>query len=518
MKKASLFMLVGMMLLPVLVVWGGGQPPAEGPVPITIYRGGITIDPETDPVVQELNKRLNVKISFVTAPWSENRQKVNLILSTGEPVDIVTTVDDIPRWADEGAIIALDDYISEDTHPYIYKLVNSDTFTPLKIDGKAYAIPQLPLGIPWGTYVRKDWLDKLGLKMPTNEEELYAVAKAFKEMDPGGNITGFQFEGDRQIRRTTIPIMSMFGVPSSFWDQHVNWDIKNGKLTHIATMDNTKAALKYMNRLYNEGLINHDFPSMNSFPKLTEKYMHTGSAGLGWVIWPFTAQGRRLKEIDSGAEVVVLQPFAAKGYNFRKAQGLMVQIYAVVSSQSKNPEKAIECLEFFNSYEGRQLLVAGVEGVHWSSFDDDGTFERIEENWERDYAKEQYHPLNFYLGQGNCEGYIPADKYDTFEEAYAHVVPFLPTSLMDQVNITAEYKEGAKWCAAPNPLQFVQFPEHNDLKVEVEEAIYTGWTKCIAARPGEFEKTWQEHQAELKRIGLDRWTALYQEYYDKNIK
>lgn len=491
---------------------------AEDPVTITIYRGGITIDTDNDPVVQELNKRLNVKLKFVTAPWSENGQKINLILSTGEEIDIVTTVGNIPQWQDEEAIVALDDYISEETHPYIYKIVNSDTFTPMKIDGRAYAIPQVPLGVAWGTLVRKDWLDKLGLSLPQNEEELYNVLKAFKNMDETGTTTGFQFEGSNQIRRASIPIMSIFGVPSSFWDQHVNFESKDGHLQHITTLDTTKAALQYMNKLYNDGLINHDFPSMNSFPKLTEKYIMTGKAGMGWVIGPYTQQGLRLKEIDPNSEVTLLQPFSAKGYDFTRAQGLMMQGTAVVTSVSKHPEKALECLEFFNSLEGRKLLLAGLEGTHWRSFTEDGYFERIEENWARDYGKEVYYPLNFYLGQGNCEGYIPAADYETFEEAYANVVPFIPASEKDSITVKDEYKEGAKWFGAPNPLQFVQFPEHNDLRVELSEAIVTGWTKCIAAKPGEFEKAWDAHQKELKRVGLDKWVALYQEYYDANLK
>jgi ABC-type glycerol-3-phosphate transport system substrate-binding protein len=499
--------------------WASPSPESTtGPVPLTIYRGGVTIDAATDPVVLELNKRLNIQIKFVTAPWGENAQKINLILSTGEPVDIVTTVGDIPKWSKEGAIIALDPYVKESTHPYVYKIINSQTFRPLKIEGKAYCIPQVPLGVAWGAYIRKDWLDKLGLKMPKDEEELYRVLKAFKEADPTGTTTGIQFEGAAQIRRTTMFIMSMFGVPSSFWDQFVNFEIKDGRLLPIATQPNTKAALQYMNRLYNEGLINHDFPSMNSFPMLTEKYMMTGKAGMGWVINPFTSQARRLKEIDPRSEVVLLEPLAAKGYAFKRNQGTMVQVNAVITSKSKVAQKAMDSLEYFQSWEGRQLLVAGVEGVHWKSFTRDGYFERIEENWERDYQKVMYHPLNFYLGQGNSEGYIPAKDYPTFEEAYANAVAFVPTSMRDQVNVKLEYKEGQKWFGDPNPVQFVQFPEHNDLKVAVDNAIWGGWTKCIAAKPGEFEKAWQENLAELKRVGLDRWVALYQDYYDKNIR
>jgi len=251
MKRLFLIGLGLLLLCSVLFGKGTADTATGAPVPITFYRGGIAIDTETDLVVLELEKRLNVDFTFITAPWSENGQKINLLLSTGEDVDLITTVGDIPKWQSEGAIIALDDYITEKTHPYVYKIVNSTTFTPMKIDGKAWAIPQPPLGVAWGTVVRKDWLDELGMSLPADEEEFYQVLKAFKDRDPTGTTTGIQFEGSNQIRRTTIPIMCMFGVPSSFWDQHVNFEIESGKLTHIATLEKTKAALKYMNMLYN---------------------------------------------------------------------------------------------------------------------------------------------------------------------------------------------------------------------------------------------------------------------------
>jgi len=519
MKRFCLVVAGLLLLSTALFARGPGATVTAGePVPVTFYRGGIAIDTETDLVVLELEKRLNVDFTFITAPWSENGQKINLLLSTGEDVDIITTVGDIPKWQSEGAIVALDDYITERTHPYIYKIVNSETFAPMKIDGKAWAIPQPPLGVAGGTVVRKDWLDELGMSLPTNEEEFYQVLKAFKDRDRTGTTTGIQFEGSNQIRRTTIPIMAMFGVPSSFWDQHRNFDIKNGNLTHIATMANTKAALKYMNRLYNEGLINHDFPTMNSFPMLTQKYLMTGKAGMGWVIGPFTSQEALLKENFPDASFTLLEPLSAKGYEFRRSQGIMVQGTAIVTTVSDEPEKAVECLEYINSLEGRRLMVAGVEGVHWTSFTKDGYFDRVQDKWEADYGKQLYHPLNFYLGQGNSEGYVPAAEYKTYEEAYANSIPFVPSSMKNEVNVKLEYEHGKKWFGDPNPLQMVQFPEEIDLENAVSQAIITGWTKCIAAKPGEFEKEWEAHQAELKRVGLDKWTALYQDYYDKNIK
>ena len=135
MKRLLLVFVTAMMVAGLVFAAGGGEDAADDtPIPLTFYRGGIALDWENDPIVQELAKRANVDLTFITAPWSENAAKINLMLSTGEKVDIITTVNDIPKWQDEGAIIAFDDYISEDTHPFIYKIVNSETFAPLLID------------------------------------------------------------------------------------------------------------------------------------------------------------------------------------------------------------------------------------------------------------------------------------------------------------------------------------------------------------------------------------------------
>ena len=55
-------------------------------------------------------------------------------------------------------------------------------------DGSLYGLPEPPpLPRREGLVIRKDWLDKLGLAVPTSPEELMAVAVAFTEQDPDGN-------------------------------------------------------------------------------------------------------------------------------------------------------------------------------------------------------------------------------------------------------------------------------------------------------------------------------------------
>ncbi len=52
--------------------------------------------------------------------------------------------------------------------------------------GEQFAIPARRSTIArTNAFIRKDWLDKLGLEVPKTVDELYNVLKMFKEKDPG---------------------------------------------------------------------------------------------------------------------------------------------------------------------------------------------------------------------------------------------------------------------------------------------------------------------------------------------
>ena len=79
-----------------------------------------------------------------------------------------------------------------DLEPYIndyptLKAVPDYIWDSMRVNGKIHAIPQYAPKYQVVTVLRKDWLDKLGLKPPTNYEELKEVALAFTNGDPDGN-------------------------------------------------------------------------------------------------------------------------------------------------------------------------------------------------------------------------------------------------------------------------------------------------------------------------------------------
>ena len=151
--------------------------------------------------------------------------------------------------------------------------------------------------------------------------------------------------------------------------------------------------------------------------------MQAGKSGVVWVQNPRTTE---MAEAD--AEWAYIPPFSAEGHEFTRAVGIANNGWIAVSATSKNPQKAVDLLEFVNSFEGRKLLVAGIEGVHYNTLSEDNTFDRIDAAWDADYDQPTY-PLNFYFGQGLMHGYVPVTEYDTFEEALEHVQVWEPANL-----------------------------------------------------------------------------------------
>lgn len=127
------------------------------------------------------------------------------------------------------------------------------------VDGGIYAFPRLestPYDVMAGQmFINQDWLDKLGLPMPTDTDSLYETLKAFKTKDPNGN-----------GKADEVPLI---GNVSGYGDVltwlinqfvHINtsrfWRVDDqGQLYHIYGSDEYREALKFVNKLVKEGLM-----------------------------------------------------------------------------------------------------------------------------------------------------------------------------------------------------------------------------------------------------------------------
>ena len=114
-------------------------------------------------------------------------------------------------------------------------------------------------------YINKTWLDELGLKAPTNRDELYNVLKAFRDGDPNKNgkkdelpLIGNNDSGNSNIVQWIINMFCYNDV-----NKYFNVD-ENNQLYLNQITDEYRQALIFINKLIKEGLMFNSAFSMSS--------------------------------------------------------------------------------------------------------------------------------------------------------------------------------------------------------------------------------------------------------------
>lgn len=105
-----------------------------------------------------------------------------------------------------------------------------------------------------GLFIRKDWLQNLGLEMPTTWEELYEVCHAFTHNDPDGNgkddTYGLTGDGLGTLRY----FFSSTGVNNRNWVKNAD-----GTWAFGAMDDANIEVLTWLRKMYEDGSIDPDF-------------------------------------------------------------------------------------------------------------------------------------------------------------------------------------------------------------------------------------------------------------------
>lgn len=125
---------------------------------------------------------------------SQNTEKLAQCVMSGDYPDVFSVeAKQFKEWAEQGVFADLTDgfekYASDEVKEYYDTEAGRRALQAATIDGKLYGLPTAAspndsMPILW---IRQDWLDNLGLEIPKTVDELYEVAKAFKENDPDQN-------------------------------------------------------------------------------------------------------------------------------------------------------------------------------------------------------------------------------------------------------------------------------------------------------------------------------------------
>lgn len=116
------------------------------------------------------------------------------------------------------------------------------------------ADPSIYIAERKGIFIRKDWLEAVGMDMPTSWEELYEVAHAFTYNDPDGNGKNdtFALTGDG------IGMLRYFFAASGSSNLYWNRD-EDGNWYYGALDDKNAEILGWLRKMWEDGSIDPDF-------------------------------------------------------------------------------------------------------------------------------------------------------------------------------------------------------------------------------------------------------------------
>ena len=206
---------------------------------------------------------------------SQYDTNVSMVISMGSLPDImvVSSQDEVEQLVGAGLIEDLTESYNNCISDRIRKMYESygDSLKDMvTYDGKIMALPETNITDgPNLVWLRKDWMDKLGLSEPHTIDDVVNIVKHFISEDPGNN--GVDASGKPNTVGLAVDtdvtgecgysseflldiIFACFGAYPKQWIMNDDGEIVYGSVT-----DEAKEALSYINSLYNQGVIDNDF-------------------------------------------------------------------------------------------------------------------------------------------------------------------------------------------------------------------------------------------------------------------
>lgn len=197
--------------------------------------------------------------------------------------------------------------------------------------------------------INKAWLDRLGLEVPTTLEELEDVLRAFKTQDANGN-------GDPNDEIPIFGISNYLLLPFGYDAIDSDMILRNGEVYYAATSDEYKEGLKWLQKMYAEGLIDPESFTQDDTMK-NAKYQAPEASRVGFAdTWIPDAQFGQWSD-----EYIVIEPIAgpdgqAHAYGDKNGVGALGRNEVVITKDCKamNFDRLIEIkMNAYNRYMGK---------------------------------------------------------------------------------------------------------------------------------------------------------------------
>ena len=206
---------------------------------------------------------------------------VDVVIKRASPPDeqaVLFASGDIPDFIEAGSLANVTNLVDQgivksftldmikENAPEYYEMcigIDPDFFSYGIVDGELYGFPRMNAtgAAAIGAAIRADWLQNLGLEVPTTVEELTNVFEQFTYGDPDGNGIDDTYamtaggNGDSSFQRLYFPsIFGIYSVNPFYWTENAE-----GKLEFGFVSEGARKALTLLSDWYAKGYIDPEF-------------------------------------------------------------------------------------------------------------------------------------------------------------------------------------------------------------------------------------------------------------------
>ncbi|NMA95870.1 MAG: extracellular solute-binding protein [Clostridiales bacterium] len=382
-----------------------------------IQRLNATYVVEDNPIIEEWGKRTNTIIEIEAPPVNNYGDRLNIVMASGDLPDIIflnNTGALYHGWAKDGLLLELDDYFN-DSMPNASKVLTDDELSVVRVpslENGLYSLPRVQTKSYDSIIYREDWLKALDMKVPETPEEFAKTMLAFAKEDPDGNGKDdtFGWSYNRAMGPLYRSLVSGFNIrPESVPNEDGDYEIMQAQEGYMVFID-------WLRDMYKNGALDPEWYLTTTYED--DDKWNAGKLGAVYAnkINDHLVGGgtQKIKDVDTEAKLTVGPPLRQEGQSVADVY-YNPQVWGnyAVNAESENIDHAIAFLDYGYTDECNELLVIGMEGITYESFDPVRRFvTRTEENKENADFVSNFASINF---QREDKGLL-VSKGDTEEE------------------------------------------------------------------------------------------------------
>lgn len=531
MKKLAILLTVILSVIMCAPALATELPIVDEPVTLKVWAGGASTvtDMATNKMTLWYEKQTGVQIEWTHVP-SEVETKLNLSLASGEYPDIYFcgfTSAQTMLNASAGIFLPLNDLI-ENESTYYKAILEADPAMKQNLtapDGNIYTFYRTDAGVHMmcqnKMFVYQPWLDQYteatGKGMPATTDEFEEMLIFFRDNDMNGN-------GDVADE---VPLMGSYSAwagdpigflmnPFQLWSG--NFMVAEDNTVHyIANTDGFREGLKYINKLYEQGLIAEE-TYVQDVTQMKTRVNKSNPEEVTIGVFPtaHVAQYVDIAVMKTGLIDYAPIPPLEGPSGLRQAEltaDKQIGLYGAITTTCKHPEIAMKWVDYMLGGEGLEVLFYGFEGT----VEEGGQF-----IWSDEPAITGAVPsrsLTFNHGDPNNDWWGPyglGPITDSTELRYSE------TNVYGHYG-WAHYRGHEAYAPYYKNigLPLVAWVTSEDIAAEISELaiLLNDYVKNSATQfvlgvtDIDDDGAWEDYKNELNKMGLERYIELNQAYY-----